>query len=79
MNGTKKTTLIDPFCGSGTILIEAALLAAGIPSNIERTHYAFKNMANFDPDLWEEIHSKANKPVKELPCTLIGGILIHRW
>ena len=69
----KKTTLIDPFCGSGTILIEAALLAAGIPSNIERTHYAFKNMANFDSDLWEEIHSKANKVVKELPCTLIGG------
>ena len=69
----KKTTLIDPFCGSGTILIEAALLAAGIPSNIERTHYAFKNMANFDSNLWEEIHSKANKLVKELPCTLIGG------
>lgn len=69
----KKTTLIDPFCGSGTILIEAALLAAGIPSNIERTHYAFKNMANFDSDLWEDIHSKANKLVKELPCTLIGG------
>jgi putative N6-adenine-specific DNA methylase len=69
----KKTTLIDPFCGSGTLLIEAALLAAGIPSNIERTHYAFKNMANFDADLWDEIHSKANKVVKELPCTLIGG------
>ncbi len=69
----RKTTLIDPFCGSGTILIEAALLAAGIPSNIERTHYAFKNMANFDSDLWEEIHAKANKVVKELPCELIGG------
>lgn len=69
----KKTTLIDPFCGSGTILIEAALLAAGIPSNIERTHYAFKNMANFDAELWDDIHAQASKVVKELPCTLIGG------
>lgn len=69
----RKSTLIDPFCGSGTILIEAALLASGIPSNIERTHYAFKHLKNFDATLWDEIYDQATKSVKELPCELYGS------
>ena len=50
----RKSTFIDPFCGSGTILIEAALLAAGIPSMVERQHFAFKNFANFQSEIWDE-------------------------
>ena len=69
----RKSTFIDPFCGSGTLLIEAALLAAGIPSNIERTHYAFKNLKNFDAALWEEMHGSINRNVKALPCTIAGS------
>lgn len=68
----KKSDFIDPFCGSGTILIEAALYAAGIPSSIERQHYAFKNFRNFDSTAWEIIWSKANMRVSELPCRIIG-------
>jgi putative N6-adenine-specific DNA methylase len=69
----RKSTLIDPFCGSGTILIEAALLASGIPSNIERTHYAFKHLKNFNDSEWNLIYDKAIKSVKELPCELYGS------
>jgi putative N6-adenine-specific DNA methylase len=69
----KKSAFIDPFCGSGTILIEAALLASGIPSNIERTHYAFKNLKNFDSAMWDEIYDGATRSVKELPCTISGS------
>jgi putative N6-adenine-specific DNA methylase len=69
----KKTTLVDPFCGSGTILIEAALLACGIPSNVERTHYAFKNLKNFDAELWQSLLDAVPKYPKQLPCKLIGG------
>lgn len=69
----RKSTLIDPFCGSGTILIEAALLASGIPSNIERTHYAFKHLKNFNEGEWNLIYDKAIKSVKELPCELYGS------
>lgn len=71
----KKTPLIDPFCGSGTILIEAALYATGIPSTIERQHYAFKNFYNYDAKLWEEIYEKAMdhvRSVKQLPVELLG-------
>lgn len=69
----RKSPLIDPFCGSGTILIEAALLASGIPSNIERTHYAFHNFKTFDATLWDEIYGAAKRSVKELPCTIMGS------
>ena len=69
----RKTNLMDPFCGSGTILIEGALLATGIPSNIERQHYAFKNFKNFDKHLWDEIYGKAIRIVRKLPCKFLGS------
>ena len=71
----KKTDLYDPFCGSGTILIEAGLMAANIPSNIERHHYAFKNFKNFQPEVWDEIYESANKRCSELPCKITGSDL----
>jgi putative N6-adenine-specific DNA methylase len=69
----KKQTLIDPFCGSGTLLIEAALLASGIPSNIERQHYAFKNLKNYDASSWESLFENAPRVVRQLPCQILGG------
>ena len=69
----RKTNLMDPFCGSGTILIEGALLATGIPSNIERQHYAFKNFKNFNQNLWDEIYGKAIRIVRKLPCKFLGS------
>lgn len=71
----RKSPLIDPFCGSGTILIEAALLAAGIPSTIERQHFAFKNFKNFDEDAYNEIRDAINSRVRELPCEIYGSDL----
>jgi putative N6-adenine-specific DNA methylase len=44
----KKTPIVDPFCGSGTILIEAALLASQIAPGSLRKHFAFQNLKNFD-------------------------------
>lgn len=69
----RKSTFMDPFCGSGTLLIEAALLASGIPSNIDRQHYAFKNFIGFDPALWEKIQSEAIKTCKGFDFDIIGS------
>jgi putative N6-adenine-specific DNA methylase len=71
----RQQTFVDPFCGSGTLLIEAALLATGIPSNIERQHYAFKNLKNYDAAMWDEIYENAPRNVRALPCKIIGGDL----
>jgi putative N6-adenine-specific DNA methylase len=69
----KKSAFVDPFCGSGTILIEAALLAANIPSNIERVHYAFKNFKNYNEGLWEGIYHKANKRAEAFDFPIVGS------
>jgi putative N6-adenine-specific DNA methylase len=69
----RKSTFIDPLCGSGTLLIEAALLAAGIPSCIERHHFAFRNLKLFNPIAWEEIRSAVPMRVSQLPCRIMGS------
>ncbi|MCG8411953.1 MAG: THUMP domain-containing protein [Bacteroidales bacterium] len=51
----KKSPLIDPMCGSGTILIEAAMMANGIPPGMYREKFGFENWKDFDADLFEEI------------------------
>ena len=47
----------DPMCGSGTLLIEAALIARNIAPGIYRKGFAFEKWANFDADLFEDISS----------------------
>ncbi len=60
--------LLDPFCGSGTIAIEAALMARGIPPGHTR-HFAFMDWPNFDAAVWQslveniETHSRASLPL----------------
>mgnify|MGYP002869283867 FL=1 len=49
--------LIDPFCGSGTILIEAALIALGIPPGIYRNHFAFEKWTDFEPELFQQLYN----------------------
>lgn len=45
----------DPMCGSGTLLIEAALIAYNIPANIFRKHFGFEGWKDFDENLFEKI------------------------
>lgn len=68
-----KTDLVDPFCGSGTILIEAALMAAGLPPNLERHHYAFKNFENFNEEKFNSIIDGIDRRLKGLPCKIVGS------
>jgi putative N6-adenine-specific DNA methylase len=50
-----ETDFYDPMCGSGTIGIEAALIARDIPPGIFRTKYGFENHPDFDQELWTGI------------------------
>ena len=49
--------LIDPMCGSGTIPIEAALIARNIAPGVFRQGYAFEKWPDFDADLFETIYN----------------------
>jgi putative N6-adenine-specific DNA methylase len=50
-----KSDFVDPFCGSGTLLIEAAMIALNIAPGIYRKEYAFERWLDFDSGLFEEI------------------------
>jgi len=55
----KKTPIVDPFCGSGTILIEAALMASNIAPGILRKHFAFESLNNFDKEAFSKVIDEA--------------------
>ncbi|MGB5079305.1 MAG: THUMP domain-containing protein [Burkholderiales bacterium] len=50
--------LLDPMCGSGTLVIEAAMMALAIPPGHART-FGFERLAGFDPRLWKEVRDAA--------------------
>jgi putative N6-adenine-specific DNA methylase len=54
----RATPLLDPFCGAGTIPIEAALLALKIPPGLSR-RFAFMDWPGFQPDTWQALLAEA--------------------
>jgi len=58
MTGWKgERDFIDPFCGSGTLCIEAALIARGIAPGVFRQNYAFEKWPDFDRELFERVYN----------------------
>ena len=52
---TRDIAFIDPMCGSGTLLIEAAMIGKGIPAGFFRNKYCFQKWQNYDETLFEKI------------------------
>ncbi len=69
----KESTLLDPFCGSGTILMEAAMISQDIPAGYYRKSFCFEKWKDFDPDLWEKVKEEANAQVREVDVQIIGS------
>ncbi len=59
---TPELPLLDPFCGSGTIPIEAALIARGLPPGGDRT-FAFQHWKGFEPGAWASVNAAAKADV----------------
>ena len=67
-----KTHFVDPMCGSGTIVIEAAMIACNIPPNINREHYAFMHWKNYDSSLFQKIVDSSLNKTREFHQKIIG-------
>ncbi|MBU6421775.1 MAG: hypothetical protein KGL98_00090 [Gammaproteobacteria bacterium] len=52
---------VDPMCGSGTLVIEAALMAGDVAPGLLRTHWGFSGWLRHDPQLWEHLLQEARK------------------
>ena len=69
----KKTDFIDPMCGSGTILIEAEMMARNIAPNINRKAFALKNWKDFNQETWDKVLADAKNQETETDCQFFGS------
>ena len=68
----KKSTFIDPFCGSGTIAIEAGFLAFNIPAGICRKRFGFEKMKDYDKALFEQVKTEAQEKIVDKDLKISG-------
>ncbi|HKJ67881.1 MAG TPA: THUMP domain-containing protein [bacterium] len=68
-----RTSLTDPMCGSGTILIEAALIARNIAPGLLREEFGFLRWPDYDPDLWEAVQTEARNSTVDCEAPILGS------
>ncbi|MEM7674768.1 MAG: hypothetical protein AAF449_02065 [Myxococcota bacterium] len=66
------TALIDPFCGAGTVCIEAAAMAQKLPPGRLRS-FAFMRAINFKPGLWADVKAEAMRAARPPPSPILGS------
>jgi 23S rRNA (guanine2445-N2)-methyltransferase / 23S rRNA (guanine2069-N7)-methyltransferase len=55
----RQGSLLDPMCGSGTLLIEAAMMAGDIAPGLDRSYFGFLGWLQHEPDVWEKVRADA--------------------
>lgn len=63
---------LDPMCGSGTLLIEAAMIACQIPANMHRKTFGFQSWKQYDPDLFQTIYTAGMNRVQDFAYSIRG-------
>jgi len=67
-----KGNFLDPMCGSGTLLIEAAMIAMDLPAQTFRRNFAFQNWKNYDEELFRTIKEYRINRVREFTGKIVG-------
>lgn len=63
----KKSAFINPMCGSGTLAIEAALIATNTRPGVFRNNYAFMHLCGYDEDVYLEERGKLEQQITDVP------------
>ncbi len=72
-------TLLDPFCGSGTICIEAALMASNTAPGLLKTDtFAFLKLPIHNQEIWASVVQQAKDAQREYKCTILGWDIDRR-
>jgi putative N6-adenine-specific DNA methylase len=64
---------VDPMCGSGTLLIEAAMIAKNMPPNLNRAQFGFERWKNYDPTLFAQVREEAVAAIRESKASIFGS------
>ncbi|MGB5170568.1 THUMP domain-containing class I SAM-dependent RNA methyltransferase [Eudoraea sp.] len=67
-----QSNFLDPMCGSGTFLVEAAMIACNIPANINRKGFAFQKWDTYDPELYDKILESSLNKTREFHFKIKG-------
>lgn len=67
-----QSDFMDPMCGSGTILIEAAMIACNIPPNLNREEFGFQKWKDWDEALFEKVRESTLKKIRDFHFTILG-------
>lgn len=65
--------LLDPMCGSGTLLAEALMAAGRVPAAGGRSHFGFMRLPDYDPGVWRRVRDEADTAVRPVTGGLISG------
>jgi putative N6-adenine-specific DNA methylase len=65
--------LLDPMCGSGTLLAEALLRAGRVPAGFLRHAFGFRFLPDYDEPLWRRVKKEADERIREVPEGLLEG------
>ena len=71
-NWDGKGNFLDPMCGSGTLLIEAAMIAMDLPAQLFRKEFGFQNWPNYDAELFSTIKENRIKRIREFTGKIVG-------
>jgi 23S rRNA G2445 N2-methylase RlmL len=69
----QRAPLLDPFCGSGTILIEAALMARNVAPGSFRERFGFERWREHDAPTWRRLRAEARASQRETPKLVLAG------
>ncbi|PQQ32782.1 bifunctional 23S rRNA (guanine(2069)-N(7))-methyltransferase RlmK/23S rRNA (guanine(2445)-N(2))-methyltransferase RlmL [Photorhabdus luminescens] len=76
------TPMVDPMCGSGTLLIEAAMMAADRAPGLHRNHWGFIAWLQHDEEIWREVTTEAQirfrKGLQETASRFVGSDIDRR-
>lgn len=64
---------VDPMCGSGTFIIEAAMIAANIMPGVFRKEFTFEHWKDFDPELFDKVMAECNAARRDPHCKIYGA------
>jgi len=68
----RKSPFVDPMCGSGTLLIEAAMLSGKIPPAFFKPEFGFMKWNDYEPELWHRIKEEEDEKIVNAGCLIRG-------
>ncbi len=69
----KQASFVDPMCGSGTLAVEAAMIAGRVPPQHNREYFGLTRWKDFDKKLWAQVRTTANSHIQAIEKQIVAS------